>query len=83
MNKNTTDFFLSNPIERFSQEGIATVVMSIQPQKQGRVQFQGTEWFASFDQDNALTSAMPDTQVKVVGRKGISLLIAPLSLATT
>ncbi|NET31351.1 MAG: hypothetical protein F6K19_05035 [Cyanothece sp. SIO1E1] len=83
MGKKSTNFFLPTPIEFFAYTGIATVVTPIEPQQKGRVRFQATEWPARFYPDDALLSAMPDTQVKVIGREGIALLIAPCQFRST
>ena len=79
MGKKRTNMFLSGSTELFSETNFATVVTPIGPWQRGRVKFQGTEWFARFYQSDTVLNAEPDTQVRVVGREGIALLIAPVN----
>lgn len=81
MGKKRTNLFLSGSTELFSETDFATVVTPIGPQQKGRVKFQGTEWFARFYQTDTVLNAEPNTQVRVVGREGIALLIAPTNMA--
>jgi membrane protein implicated in regulation of membrane protease activity len=59
-------------------EVLAIVVKAIKPGSPGSVQFQGTTWRAQCPYAISLT---PDTQVKVIDRQKLTLIVVPLHLA--
>lgn len=52
----------------------AVVAKTIQPYKTGRIQFQGSWWFARCDSEITL---YPGETVRVIGRQNITLLVEP------
>jgi membrane protein implicated in regulation of membrane protease activity len=67
-----------NQIELFDRPGVGEVVKMITPNCRGRIKFRASFWPARFYTD-APTQAFPSDQVSVIGRDGITLLVAPLS----
>jgi membrane-bound ClpP family serine protease len=59
-------------------EVLATVVKAIPPGKGGSVRFQGALWRAQCPYAIELA---PDTQVKVIDRQKLTLIVVPLHLA--
>jgi inner membrane protein len=58
------------------EQGIAMVIETIGPGEQaGRVDFEGTQWKATSDG----TTILPDTQVTVLSKNNISLIVEPFS----
>jgi inner membrane protein len=58
------------------EQGIAIVIETIGPGEQaGRVNFEGTQWKATSDG----TTILPETQVVVLSKSNISLIVEPLS----
>lgn len=57
----------------------AIVVGEIASDKLWRVRFNGAIWYALLSQTSSKTSFLPGESVRVVGMKGITLLVQPLS----
>lgn len=68
-------------ITRFPQPGIGKVEQTITPTQPGRVKFQATYWPARLYAPEYDVTLMPDETVTVIGRQGITLLVAPFSEA--
>ncbi len=66
-------------IKLFSKPGTGIVEETITETQSGRVKFQATYWPARYyGQDNQVT-LLPNDQVTVLGRQGITLLVVPVS----
>ncbi|NJN90602.1 MAG: hypothetical protein HC878_09690 [Leptolyngbyaceae cyanobacterium SL_5_14] len=65
-------------VEFFPQAKPGKVEQIITSNRQGRVQFMGTSWFAQFHQPNGKELALPGTFVKVIGRQGLTLLVVSI-----
>ncbi|AOX02502.1 hypothetical protein BJP34_26395 [Moorena producens PAL-8-15-08-1] len=61
----------------FPQPGVGKVERTITPTKPGRVKFKATYWPARLCDHDSQVTLMPDDQVTVVGRHGITLLVVP------
>lgn len=70
----------TNHLELFSRPGTARVDRPISPHQRGRVFFKGTYWPARFYQPEAFIQVDASSMVTVVGRQGVTLLVAPLAL---
>jgi membrane protein implicated in regulation of membrane protease activity len=74
-------------IELFSKPTIAIVDVTISCDRPGRVKYQSSYWPARFLQpycDSQETIVLkPKEEVRVVGREGITLLVAPIVAAET
>lgn len=68
---------LSERIELFAQPGVGEVVKMIAPNGKGRVKFRASFWPARFYPESQ-THALPSSQVAVIGRDGITLLVTPI-----
>ncbi len=63
-------------IEWFSPPEAAIVQAQISPYQEGQIEWRGSFWSAQFYQlDSA--EALPETPVKVIGRKLLTLLVVP------
>lgn len=71
---------LSDLIELFEQPGIGQVTESISPATSGRVYYRTTYWDAIVYDPAALATLPCETHVRVLGRKGIVLLVMPISV---
>ena len=71
-------FLIPQAKEISSHTGIAKVVRVITSEDAGRIRFQGTDWPAQFHCPDSQMSALPNTKVKVIGRRGLTLLVEPL-----
>ncbi|OLP16394.1 hypothetical protein BST81_21645 [Leptolyngbya sp. 'hensonii'] len=76
-----TLIFAPDTIEFFPQTGIGQVEQTITQQQRGRVKFMASYWFARFYQPSGAMSAWPGTTVRVIGREGLTLLVAPIDEA--
>lgn len=75
MNSSLTSY----EIKLFSQPGTGVVEEAITAIRPGRVKFRATYWPARYyGQDNQAT-LLPNAQVIVVGRQGITLLVVPVN----
>ncbi|NEP49020.1 MAG: hypothetical protein F6K65_09400 [Moorea sp. SIO3C2] len=61
----------------FPQPGVGKVERTITPTKPGRVKFKATYWPARLCDHDSQVTLVPDDQVTVVGRHGITLLVVP------
>ncbi|NET33399.1 MAG: hypothetical protein F6K19_15490 [Cyanothece sp. SIO1E1] len=61
----------------FSKPEGGLVEKTITPNGKGRVKYQASYWPAQFYNAGCQATAHPDTQVTVVGRLGIVLLVVP------
>ncbi|PSN18788.1 hypothetical protein C7271_10725 [filamentous cyanobacterium CCP5] len=68
-------------VELFNRPGKARVERPIQPDQQGRVFYGGTYWPARFYDSAEFVNTEVASQLSVVGRQGITLLVAPLMAA--
>ncbi|NJP08492.1 MAG: hypothetical protein HC866_02605 [Leptolyngbyaceae cyanobacterium RU_5_1] len=64
-------------IELFHQIGLGSVEEAIYPKCPGRVYFQATYWPAEFFDPDCQETVLPGDPVAVIGRSGITLLVAP------
>lgn len=67
----------SSKVEAFDKHQIGVVVQSITASSAGRVRGLGSDWPASFYSKKCLASIHPGELVRIVGRQGIRLLVAP------
>ncbi|MDB9525549.1 NfeD family protein [Oscillatoria sp. CS-180] len=76
---NTFDCGFSSPypVELSDNLGVATVLKTIKPDHLGRVRFEATDWPARFYYPNMQSKVAPNTDVHVVGRQGLTLLVVP------
>ena len=59
--------------------GVASVEQLIMPDSPGRVLFQGTSWFARLMDTSYQLPVSPGQSVYVIERRGLVLLVEPLS----
>ena len=67
---NASTFFPSN--------GVAEVMVAIEPFRGGRIAYQSTFWPAQYVNSNYGDTIPRGSRVKVVGRVGLIQLVAPL-----
>ena len=60
-----------------TQVEIATVMKTIGPGQLGQVEYQASYWLARLWPDDCQQILYPNTEVMVVGKQGITLLVAP------
>lgn len=75
---NITSFLSRISKEPPSVRPFARVERTISGYYPGRVYFQSTYWPARLDQPQFLDRLLPGTMVKVLGRDGLTLLVAPV-----
>lgn len=67
----------------FDNQGHGKVLKAVSAGKQGRVRFQATDWPAKLyavEPQQQSQIMVPDCQVRVIGREGLTLLVTPESL---
>lgn len=69
---------MRDEIRQFSEISAATVIELITATERGRVAWQASYWFAEFYQLDGVAAAFPRQQVKVIGRRNITLLVVPV-----
>lgn len=62
---------------RLAQAFSTTVTESITAIERGRVHWQASYWFAELYQQTAAVTVLPGQRVRVIGRRGITLLVIP------
>lgn len=65
--------FFANGVEQ-----VGVVEKTVSSKARGRVSYNGSHWFATLSQENGHNILQKGEVVKVVGRKGITLLVSPL-----
>lgn len=70
--------FEPDTIEFFAQPVIGEVEQTITLYQRGRVKCMASTWFAQFYQLTLQTETLPGTPVKVIGRRGLTLLVVPI-----
>lgn len=70
--------YLPETVELFPHALPATVNETIAASTPGRVEFQASHWFAELYQEG-YGAIEPGTVVKVIGRRGLTLLVLPLA----
>lgn len=68
-------------VELFNQPGKARVDRPIQPDQKGRVFYGGTYWPARFYDSAEFVNMEVASHLAVVGRQGVTLLVAPMIMA--
>jgi membrane protein implicated in regulation of membrane protease activity len=71
-------FFFPEEVERFPYPVWGKMIDAITLNQPGRVGFEATEWNAEFDQPGYEASICPGEKVKILARKGNTLLIMPI-----
>jgi len=66
--------------EFLTRPDVGVVVKTITPTQRGRVQYQATSWPACLYGVTTPTTVEPDQPVQILGRRGLTLLIQPLTL---
>ncbi|WP_375541597.1 NfeD family protein [Halomicronema sp. CCY15110] len=66
--------------ELLTRPDVGVVVKTITPTQRGRVQYQATSWPACLYGVTTSITVEPDQPVKILGRRGLTLLIQPLAL---
>lgn len=69
---------LPETLELFPEPLPATVTEPISKEQNGRVRFQDSQWPAAIYITQKSICLLPGTPVQVIGRKGLTLLIAVL-----
>lgn len=72
---------LPETIEWLASVELGEVEQAITPHHRGRVRFMATSWFARVYQPNGQTEVLPGTTVRVIGRRGLTLLVMPVENA--
>lgn len=70
--------YLPETVELFPHALLATVDEAISASAPGRVEFQASYWFAECYQEG-YGAIEPGAVVKVIGRRGLTLLVLPLA----
>ena len=73
-----SDFLVRTELFPFS--GIGKVEETISAEQLGRVRFQATYWRARFQQPSYPQAISPGNKIRIVGREGLTLLVAPLEV---
>jgi membrane protein implicated in regulation of membrane protease activity len=68
---------IAEEIELLSTPRVGEVIVEIAPNRRGRVEFEATTWNAEFYQAGYQNSVFRGDKVKVLARKGNTLLIMP------
>jgi membrane protein implicated in regulation of membrane protease activity len=66
-------------IKPFPETNLGIVEEVIMPNRVGRVHCYATSWPAQLDATSPSTVLMPNDQVAIVGRVGITLIVKPLN----
>ncbi|EKU98298.1 hypothetical protein Lepto7375DRAFT_7571 [Leptolyngbya sp. PCC 7375] len=71
---------LSQPAaEVLTRQDVGVVIKTVTPTQRGRVQYQATSWPACLCGVTHQTTLEPNQPVRVLGRRGLTLLIQPLA----
>jgi membrane-bound ClpP family serine protease len=76
------DLFLPDRPEIFSTPTQGKVDQTITQNHPGRVECFGSCWAAQLYQADCVTALLPGQVVRVIGRKGITLLVVPINTRT-
>ena len=66
--------------ELLTRQDVGVVIKTITPTQRGRVQYKATSWPACLHGVTQPTMLEPNQPVRVLGRRGLTLLIQPLTL---
>jgi len=69
-----------NKTEYFPVTGIGKVSKTVSTQCIGQVRFQATYWRACLHRAKNCTQILPGQEIKVIGRKGLTLIVIPLEV---
>ena len=71
---------LSQPTaEVLTRQDVGVVIKTVTPSQRGRVQYQATSWPACLCGVTSQTTLEPNQPVQVLGRRGLTLLVQPLT----
>jgi membrane protein implicated in regulation of membrane protease activity len=71
-------FLLKRKTEKFPEPMIGVVEQAIATNQTGRVKVLGTSWPAKFHQVETSIVILPDEEVYIIGRCGLTMLVIPV-----